>query len=301
MFGKYSSLVNTKAYSGTMDNSYDFTTDTSLNWRIWSIDENKLVLISDVPTNVGGYKNIGGLNLASCNGYNNGVKILNDICKECYSQSDYGASARSLNIDDIDGVLNLAEWNPKKYVSKKTDAVAYSSRKEYTANIAYPYIYSLERFSNIDNAEISELDGIQKSEQSILYSEKETFLKANEIINPLQTAWANSDWSKANFVHENYYYMIFKEKFQSIDTLRSYFLASRSIDLAENHVNFGIFEVSMGNSIQTNPLYNSRGGSLEYWDRIRPVVEIPMENIEIDKTSDGMSHENAWKIKVKNL
>lgn len=89
--------------------------------------------------------------------------------------------------------------------------------------------------------------------------------------------------------------MIFKEGFDSKETLNSYFLASRAVDLEETKVNFGIFEVSMGKAIGTNDLFNSIGGSLSYWNRIRPVVEIPRENIKIDKTNDGLTKETALK------
>lgn len=114
----------------------------------------------------------------------------------------------------------------------------------------------------------------------------------------MQTAWNNSKLDKSNFINPNYYYMIFKERFSDVETLMSYFLASRSVDLGENHINFGIFEVSMGNNIKTNTLFNSRGAGLEYWDRIRPVVEIPIQNIKIEKENDGMMPETAWKIKL---
>ena len=55
----------------------------------------------------------------------------------------------------------------------------------------------------------------------------------------------------------------------------------------------------MGKGVKTNTLFNSRGGSMEYWDRIRPVVEIPVENIKIDKAHDGMSKDSALIIEKK--
>lgn len=112
----------------------------------------------------------------------------------------------------------------------------------------------------------------------------------------MQTAWNNTKISKKNFKNQNYYYMIFKEGYSEVETLMSYFLATRSVDLLENHINFGIFEVSMGDNIKTNTLFNSRGASLEYWDRIRPIVEIPRENIKIENQNDGVTKESAWKI-----
>ena len=94
--GSYSEVTGNKTYTGTDINDNDFITDTSINWRIWDIDEQKITIIADRPVLVGGYRNLGGLSLADCIGYNNAVKILNDICKACYSNGEYNATGRSL-------------------------------------------------------------------------------------------------------------------------------------------------------------------------------------------------------------
>lgn len=245
----------------------------------------------------GGYKNLGAINLASCNGYNNCVKVLNDICNSCYSNSEYGAVSRSINIDDIEEVMNLSVWNPENYKTRTTELNTYSGRKEYKVTKCYPYIYSEEQYANIDGVEVE--SGIGRSTQNRLYDAKEDYLKAESTLYPMQTTWKKSKMSSKNFINEAYYYMIFKDAFNDKEDLMSYFLASRSVDLNENNIGFGIFEVGVGNGIQTNTLFNSRGGSLEYWDRIRPMVEIPLDNIEIDRTSDGKTKESAWKIEIK--
>ena len=299
--GMFSYLKNNAKHTGNAENSYDFVTDESLNWRIWKIDENTITLISDKPTSVGGYRNLGALNLSNYNGYNNAVKVLNDICKKCYSNAEYNAISRSLNVDDIENVLNTSVWNPGSYITKRTELNYLSSKKEYTTNVCYPYIYGMEKQTSIDNKEdnieIENEEKIQRSEQKELICEK--YLKAQNVINPTQTAWINSRLKSKNFINQNYYYLIFKEGFQETETLMSYFLASRAVDLEENYINFDVFEVSMGKDVKTNTLFNSRGGSLEYWNRIRPVVEIPLENIKLDKTTDGMTAETAWKIEKK--
>lgn len=295
--GIYETVTNNSKYTGNANNTNNFITDTSLNWRIWSIDESKITLISDIPVSVGGYKNIGALNLSNCSGYNNSVKILNEICKNCYSNSEIGAISRSLNIEDIEKVLNKSVWNPETFKAKKKEAIAYSGRKEYKINICYPYIYGVERYANIDGIEILEEEGIQRSNQNTLCNVNSTYLKANTSLSAAQTAWSNSNMTLENFVDENYYYMVFNEGFNKRETLMSYFLASRAVDLTESVINFDVFEVSMGKSIQTNTLFNSRGGSLEYWDRVRPIVEIPLNKISIDRLTDGMTQENAWEIR----
>lgn len=137
--------------------------------------------------------------------------------------------------------------------------------------------------------------GIERSKQNTLCNASYTYKKALFSIKPMQTAWANSELSSLNFIQEEYYNLIFKDT--NNERLLSYFLSSRGVDLEENYANFGIFEVSLGKTIKTNSLFNTRGGSLEYWDRIRPVIEIAMDSITLDKTKDGYTPETAWKIK----
>lgn len=43
-------------------------------------------------------------------GYNNGVKLLNDICSKCYSNDEHlGLRARSLNIDDFEFAMKSSK------------------------------------------------------------------------------------------------------------------------------------------------------------------------------------------------
>ena len=68
----------------------------SLGWKIWSIDENNVYLISAKVTSAKLY-------LKGVQGYNNGVYILNETCKTCYTDSNYaGVEVRSMNIRDIE-------------------------------------------------------------------------------------------------------------------------------------------------------------------------------------------------------
>ncbi len=69
-----------------------------MNWRILKIKgDGSIDIISD-PT----YKDVyfkGSL------GYNNGVYLLNDICKELYSNTSKGVIARSINLKNMEDCL----------------------------------------------------------------------------------------------------------------------------------------------------------------------------------------------------
>ena len=296
IIGRYDEEFLSKKYTGSSSNGI-FTTDSSLNWRIWSITDEKLILISDKPLSTGGYKDLGAISFANCNGYNNAVKILNDMCLACYSNSKMEAVSRSINIDDIENVLNKTVWKPEDYKVKNTEYHTYSGRKEYVVTKCYPAVFANENYSIIDGIENTQ--GIGRSEQNELFDLNKTYLKAENSLNPLQTAWDKYKMNTKNFVHEKYYYMIFRDGVSEKEELMSYFIASRAVNLNENNVQFELFEVGMGSTIKTNTLFNSRGGSLEYWDRVRPIVEIPINNIRIEKVNDGLTKDTAWKIESK--
>ena len=76
--------------SGSTSNPETYEADGSLKWRVFGVEDGKLLLISDNPTS---YK----LKLYDSNGYNNGVGLLDGICKANYMNSSY------LNID----VMNI--------------------------------------------------------------------------------------------------------------------------------------------------------------------------------------------------
>jgi len=98
-----------------------FQTETNLGWRVWSIDEeNKsLILIANNPTST-------QLKLQGANGFNNGVRTLNIICNNCYSNESIGATGRSINYLDIDGRLNKNVFNPSNVPIYVSGSLAYN-------------------------------------------------------------------------------------------------------------------------------------------------------------------------------
>lgn len=67
---------------------------TALEWRIFEITSDSISLMAATPTTQ-------TISLKGANGYNNGVDILNDLCKDCYSNSTLSAEARSINMEDF--------------------------------------------------------------------------------------------------------------------------------------------------------------------------------------------------------
>ena len=233
--GRYSTVTNKEEYTGSDKNTVDFTTDTNLNWRIWSIDDTTLTLISDDVMSSGGFLNgsVYTLALGEIEGYNNGVKILNDICSTCYSNSRFGATARSIKIEDIENVLDTSVWEPTEYYEtyesmNNVPQYTYITTYRDTVNKNYPYIYQLEEYSNIDGNYKSKGQGLSRSEQNTYYiGSSYSTGTANSYIQTTMTYWENH-LSENNFIDETYYNLLF-EKPNETEELTPYYLASRFI------------------------------------------------------------------------
>lgn len=93
--GEYKVANGTYGTGVSTGESQEFTTDTTLKWRILSIDEEtgKIELVSATAVHT--------LTLYGADGYNHAVDILNDLCKRLYSNNSIGAIARSINVEDI--------------------------------------------------------------------------------------------------------------------------------------------------------------------------------------------------------
>ena len=130
----------------TVDNAYDPS-----EWRIMSIDKNGNI------TNLFG---IGkkGVAFGKSVGYNNGVYLLNDICKNRYGNATLGAIARNLNIEDIELRMNATGIAARN--AYKSGTVQYGTTKRYSGNnIKYPAIYAQEKYSGIGVSDVA--DGTQ--------------------------------------------------------------------------------------------------------------------------------------------
>lgn len=272
-------IVQTK-YTGTSNQSI---MSQNFKWRIWDVDEgkNELILIADGVTST-------RLKLKGAEGYNNVVKVLNDICKDGYSNSKLSATGRSINIKDIENVLS---WNPEKSYTVAGGKILYTYKdsKEYTGdNAIYPYIHSLEEYSNIDEKKIDKGSGTLRSSQNTYYAVQEGTISSNYAkaskVEPIRTAITKPIVSSTDFKNNNYYNMAVS----SIDT--GYYVASRCVDMIEDHpypvygvqlVNQGAFEVAR--------LFDRANESeiVEKTYAIRPMVTIPLNKVKVGVKGTG--------------
>ena len=120
----------------TIDGTYDPTT-----WKIMEVDEN-----GNITKLLGiGAKTV---SFQGSTGYNNGVYLLNDICKSRYGNASLGATARSLNIEDIESRMNSKGIAARN--AFKSGTVQYGTTKKYTGSFTrYPAIYEQEKYAGV--------------------------------------------------------------------------------------------------------------------------------------------------------
>ena len=81
------------------------------SWKVLSIDEGagKVELVPSTPTT-------GTVYLGEAQGYNNGVKLLNDACSKLYGNEDKKITARSIKIEDIEKYMTEEANSTRKCV-----------------------------------------------------------------------------------------------------------------------------------------------------------------------------------------
>ena len=125
--------------------------DDPTEWRIMEVDESgnitKLLGIGSKEVTFKG-----------STGYNNGVYLLNDICKSRYGNASLGATARSLTIEDIESKMNSTGIAARN--GYKAGTTQYGTTKTFTrSNAEYPAIYAQEKYSGVDVSDVT--DGTQ--------------------------------------------------------------------------------------------------------------------------------------------
>ena len=240
----------------------DITLDSSTDdykigtWKVFEIDKtNKKVTLVSGNTN-------GVVGLQGAQGYNNGVKLLNDACSNLYSMPSKGITARSMNLEDVEKKMTataLASARGDNY--PKQVSSANSKDQSY-----YPSIYAQEKLSVIDG--IKRSTGLGMSEQKTLIGRTDSgatngYLQANVSIQPYNTAWSLTEFGgkisslKSSFQTDaasgvSYFDLIYF--CDGLSDTRYGLLASREVDV-QNSFSIGCVGGEAFQGVQFSPLY----------------------------------------------
>ena len=224
-----------------------------LKWRILNIDPSGRVdLISEEPTSQ-------RVDFQGARGYNNGVYVINDICKSLYSNSSLGIEARSLDLKDIEDKMNATG---KAERDKYTNAVKYGETKTYGSGYnKYPNLYAQENGSGI-NTETVKTDGIDVSADWYSSPTTEDSSTAEEGLTVTQTYYGFDNTPSSYFDDQEFYNMIF-------NTGSNYWLASRYASCSSSYALFGLRYV-FNSILSANLMFRSNGNAGGYNYRPSP-------------------------------
>ena len=259
-------------------------------WKVLSIDETtgKVELVPSCPTT-------GTVYLGQAQGYNNGVKLLNDACSNLYGNKEKGIMARSINIEDIEKYMTQEALTGENGAHKYTDdgTVQYGNQASSACTDwkSYPVIYAKEKKAVINAStptdatlDLSDtLDRfIERTENGAIAGE----LTASTSIHPYLTYWykdatfmetAFQEYTKKDNTKANYYKLIIP---QGIVT--AYWVASRCVyvsDLADDCI-FSVRDVHSGNVDAYNmchsDMLSNYSGSLALF----PVISLSSELVK---------------------
>ena len=274
----------------------DVTIDSSNNnykiskWKVLDIKSGKVTLVPEAPTR-------GSVYLGQAQGYNNGVKLLNDACSNLYGNASKGIEARSINIEDIENYMTDDAKNGTngayKGVDKYNDGNAtYNTQTSppYTTFKKYPTIYAKENLSVINGTPKN--NGLKMSEQTSLVgrtdeSATDGKLEASTSIQPYQTSWdKNSSFMQTAFKTanngKNYYDLLIPN-----GTSTYYWLSSRCVD---THYGYCVFNVHYmyGGGVGAYYMFNSGDYTGDYSYELFPVVTLSSELLSGNAT-DGFT------------
>ena len=249
-------------------------------WKVLKIDEKtgEVLLVPSVPT-------AGTVYLGQAQGYNNGVKLLNDACSELYGNSSKNIIARSINIEDIEKYMtDTAVAEAHAYINTSSNTTygnqvisAYSKSNSY-----YPTIYAQEIKSVIDVTE--KTSGLGISEQNTFIERTDNSatdgkLQATTSIQPYQTFWYKDATYMQTAFKDSYYNLIIPSGAST-----TYWVASRCVTAGASKCSFGVRIVSSG-FLGIGNMYDSHDNPDSGLRPLFPVVSLSSKLITGDKTS----------------
>ena len=282
----------TEDITGAADNTSTIIQDkqyskdgTGMTWQILRIYDNGSIDLIGSPISQTVY-------FQGATGYNNGVTVMNDICKTLYSRGNI--NARSVNYEDIEYWLTDEGKKERDAYSGYSGGPLYGHTQTYTSTkkIYYPSLYEKEIGAKIDSGlnglnagidkEIGNTTGLGISKEGLA----DGYKKANSSLTVTQTYWDGT-------INEINYGEVYK----ALETNGNYWVASRCVFCGADSVGFGLRIIFGSSYFYGTAMFGSSGsdGAVYSAYRLRPVVTLT-PGIEIQKCTGENSVDNMHKI-----
>ena len=269
----------TEAITGSSSNTSTITQDqqyakdgTGMTWQILRIyDDGSIDLIGSATSqNVSFY---------GADGYNNGVTVMNDICKTLYSIGKI--KARSVNYEDLEYWLTDEGKAVRDAYSSSSGAQYGHTHTYISASFRYyPNLYAQEIGAGIDT-ETVKTTGLGISEEGTASG----YTRASSSLTVTQTYWPGS-MNSTNF----------GEGYNALKITNTYWLASRFAHCYyTDYAHFGLLYVDSSGLGAGSYVFSSSGLASFNFARLRPVVHLP-SSVQIEACTGTNGVENMHKI-----
>ena len=271
----YSTNKLTSTITGSTSNTSTITQDKQyardgegMTWQILRIYEDGGLDLIGSPTSQSVY-------FSGANGYNNGVTVMNDICKTLYSRGDI--EARSVNYEDLDHWLTDAGKATRDRYSS-SGGVTYGDTHKYTSSTYryYPNLYAQEIGAGIDTENVK-TTGLEINDEGNATGST----KANSSLKVTQTYWTGVMTSP------NY-----GNGYNALKTSGSYWVASRYVNCESDMAVFGLWTVD---NFLVGGIFMSYNHPMNINDYIRPVVSLS-PSVQIENCTGTNGVDNMHKI-----
>ncbi len=261
-------------------------------WKVLSINDDS-VDIMGVPTS-----SMLTVYFRGATGYNNGVYVLDEMCKELYSNSDLQTEARSLDLQDIESKMNAKGIEARGNYVESGSGTIYGDTKDYTASGYrwYPNLAKYENTLGIDDGGLK-TDGIGESDDGTNLAGQITIPLLEEDVSSSGSGHYTSSKTQASSkitVKQNHYYFsspsayFDDSKFYNLifGTGTSYWLASRYSMCDSSSATFGLRYVNKA-TLSGPIMFRSGDLTNSPTYRVAPVVSLK-SNIQYTSAGEGV-------------
>ena len=267
----------TSANTGSSSNSTSIKQYT-LRWQILKINEDgSMDLIGDATSQT--------IYFASSTGYNNGVTVMNNICKSLYSKNSKGITARSIKLEDFEYWLTDTAKQARDEYSSYDAGPTYGKTQTYTSNRYYPNLYPLEIGSKINttakagvNKEAGNITGLKLSQEGTASGSTQS----NNGLTVTQTYYV-SEINSTNF----------GDGASALYNSSNFWVASRYATCDSNSALFGLRKAA--DSFNGSGMLYSYIGNYGAGSKLRPVVSLG-SNVQITASTGTNSATNPHTI-----
>ena len=266
---------NLKTYSGASDNTTNSAIGRdNLGWRVLDVDEKTgaVRLISATPTDK-------TIVLYGYDGYNNAVKLLDDVCSTLYN-SKLATKVQNLKIEDIQDKMKEKDYS--KLYSE------YGKTPIQPENKKYPSILAQEK-----NQKVNEYEGTLDLSKQDNYINQTDVLEANSLELKI-TLWGKIGETGPKVLTADDFEgddgKIYSDMFCKDYT---YWMSSRCIYADSDRAGFIVRCVSSG-GVFANILYYSSGREDSGGFAFRPVITL---NSNVQVTSGNGTESTPFEIK----